>query len=315
MVKDRLAELQEKHVAIMIEEAEATKESDEVGELPMQTFKRKWSGKKYSKKLAVSEFLQKSQIIEDNLKCLRREMDEINRLQKKLDYSPFKDEAEMQKLQKMGKTLLIRAGKLKADIDDLPNTTACKKESDMQQRVQNNQIKRLMNMLRDIVMEFKTNQGNCIEKSREMCRRQRVIMTGTSEEQAGEDGDTVDDLESQQIFTGNYINKISRARRQLQSIRMRERSLNELEGQISELNELFKTMQILVTEQGTKLDTIEQNVNKSQDYVLAAEKSLGTAVVEKQKYDRKRCICAIVIIVILAIIGIIIGVAVSQSTQ
>jgi hypothetical protein len=79
----------------------------------------------------------------------------------------------------MGKNFLLRAGKLKTDIEDLPNKSSCNQQSDMQQRVQRNQIQRLTTMLRDLVIEFKTNQGNCIEKSKSMCRKQREIVRGS----------------------------------------------------------------------------------------------------------------------------------------
>ncbi|XP_076076723.1 syntaxin-like [Mytilus galloprovincialis] len=307
MVKDRLAELQEKHVAVLIEEAEST--GDELAELPTGKFKRRWSGKKYSKKLAVNEFLEKMRTIEDNLKCLRRELDAINKLQTNLHFSPFKDDKEIHRMQEMGKNLLIRAGKLKAEIEDLPNTTSCKKESDMQQRVQNNHIDRLMNMLRDLVIEFKTNQGKLIDKSKEMCSRQRAIVAGSTDENI-EDDDVGELGQNQQVFTGNYISTLGRARRQLQSIKVRERELKELEGQISELNELFKTMHFLVVDQGTKIDTIETNVNQSVDYVQTAEKQLEVAVKHKRQYD-KRVLCIVIVVIIgLAIIGVIIGVSV-----
>lgn len=307
MVKDRLAELQEKHVAANKELADTAE--DQVPELIGQNRQKNISGKKYSKKLAVNEFLKNTRFIEDNLKCLRRELDAINKLQANLQFSPFKDENEMHKLQDMGKNFLLRAGKLKADIDDLPNQSAINQQSDMQQRVQRNQIERLSMMLRDLMIEFKTNQGKCIEKSKEMCRRQKEIVRCSVT-----DSSQLEDLENQQLFTGNYLAEITIARNQLQSIKVREKELQELEGQITELNDLFKTMQILVIDQGAKIDTIETNVNKSADYIHTAETNLGEAVVQKSKYNKRVFVLVAIIVIILIIVAIIIGVTVSNNS-
>lgn len=313
MVKDRLAELQEKHVADII--AKDTEESteDNVPEMPDRSLQKKnWKGKKYSQKLAVNEFLRHTRLIEDNLKCLRRELNEINRLQSNLQFSPFKEEDDIHNLQEMGNNFLLRAGKLKTDIEDLPSKSSCNQQSDMQQRVQRNQIQRLTTMLRDLVIEFKTNQGNCIEKSKGMCRKQREIVRGSLN--ANDASHLEDDLENQQLFTGNYISELTQARGQLQSIRVRERELLKLEGQIVELNDLFKTMQILVVEQGANIDTIEHNVNKSADYIHVAEKNLEVAVEEKRKYNKRLIIIITIVVIVVTILAIIIGVSVSQNS-
>jgi t-SNARE complex subunit (syntaxin) len=313
MVKDRLAELQEKHVADII--AKDTEESteDDVPEMVDRSLqKTNWKGKKYSQKLAVNEFLRHTRIIEDNLKCLRRELNEINRLQSNLQFSPFKEEDDIHNLQEMGKNFLLRAGKLKTDIEDLPNKSSCNQQSDMQQRVQRNQIQRLTTMLRDLVIEFKTNQGNCIGKSKSMCRKQREIVCGSLN--ADDASHLEDDLENQQLFTGNYISELTQARGQLQSIRVRERELLELEGQIVELNDIFKTMQILVVEQGANIDTIEHNVNKSADYIHVAEKNLEIAVEEKRKYNKRLIIIITIVVIVVTVLAIIIGVTVNQNS-
>lgn len=93
---------------------------------------------------------------------------------------------------------------------------------------------------------------------------------------------------------------------QEQLIIEREEEIREIERGIGELNEIFRDLGTIVTEQGTMIDRIEENVMNVRDHTEAGHRELRGAN-RWQKGARRRACC---LMLILGVVGGIIVLAV-----
>ena len=69
-----------------------------------------------------------------------------------------------------------------------------------------------------------------------------------------------------------------------------------------ELHELFLDMSMLVEDQGTLVDRIEDNVLKARDFVDQASTTLRRARVAHDKYRKKKILFAGILTLVIAIV-------------
>ncbi|KAK6188055.1 hypothetical protein SNE40_004319 [Patella caerulea] len=100
----------------------------------------------------------------------------------------------------------------------------------------------------------------------------------------------------------------------LDIIREREQSIKKLETDITDVNQIFKDLGMLIHEQGDVLDSIEANIDSSHINVQEGTQQLSKARNYQSKARRKKCICLIILLVVLIIIGIIVGVTVNKNS-
>jgi t-SNARE complex subunit (syntaxin) len=92
--------------------------------------------------------------------------------------------------------------------------------------------------------------------------------------------------------------------------RQRHEELRNLEGNMTDLHEMFLEMGTLVADQGDQLDVIETNIETAAISVERAKEETRQAVTLKEKIRRKKWTCTICCIVLLLIIGGIIAIVV-----
>ncbi|KAF5276520.1 hypothetical protein FQA39_LY06589 [Lamprigera yunnana] len=93
----------------------------------------------------------------------------------------------------------------------------------------------------------------------------------------------------------------------LQSLREQEQAINKLERDINDVNQIFKELGTMVHEQGEIVDSIEANVERTENYVSEGAQQLRHASKYKNKIMKKKCILAIIgVIILIVIISIII---------
>ncbi|XP_062612993.1 syntaxin-12-like isoform X1 [Saccostrea cucullata] len=93
----------------------------------------------------------------------------------------------------------------------------------------------------------------------------------------------------------------------LEMLREREDAIKQLESDITDVNQIFKDLGMLVHEQGEMLDSIEANVETTATHVEEGRKQLSQAQTYQSKARRKKCICVVILVVVLAVIVIIIA--------
>lgn len=87
-------------------------------------------------------------------------------------------------------------------------------------------------------------------------------------------------------------------------IREREAEIQEIERGVTELNEIFRDLGHIVTEQGEMLDTIEANVMATRDHTEGADRELRQAD-NWQKSARRRAFCLMMIVIIVTTIVVL----------
>ncbi|XP_021932117.1 syntaxin-7 isoform X4 [Zootermopsis nevadensis] len=93
----------------------------------------------------------------------------------------------------------------------------------------------------------------------------------------------------------------------LQLLEEQEQAIRQLESDISDVNQIFKELGAMVHEQGEVIDSIEASVEKTEVFVGEGASQLRQASNYQTKLRKKKCILAICLTVLLAvIIGIII---------
>ncbi|KAK1902975.1 Syntaxin-19 [Dissostichus eleginoides] len=95
-----------------------------------------------------------------------------------------------------------------------------------------------------------------------------------------------------EVFNENLLNDARITRSQLSEIEQRHKELLSLENNMRELRDLFMDIFMLVEEQGSYIEHIQTNVERSQDYVAASNEKFKMAARYKKKNPlRQLCCC------------------------
>ncbi|VDL93155.1 unnamed protein product [Schistocephalus solidus] len=101
---------------------------------------------------------------------------------------------------------------------------------------------------------------------------------------------------------------------QIESEEQRAREMEALESDIVLVNELFTTLATYVHDQGELVDSIEANTEAAYVQVASGVQQLNSAVVHRKSARRRKCICALIFIVLIVIIGLIIGLSLRSNS-
>ncbi|XP_057709305.1 syntaxin-19-like [Corythoichthys intestinalis] len=94
-----------------------------------------------------------------------------------------------------------------------------------------------------------------------------------------------------EVFNENLLNDVKITRSQLSEIEQRHKELLSLESNMMEMKDLFMDIFMLVEEQGTHIEHIQTNVERTQDYVAASNEKFKLAARYKKKNPLRRLCC------------------------
>ncbi|XP_052106577.1 syntaxin-like [Mytilus californianus] len=300
MVKDRLQEMQEKR-------EEYEKQS-----------KKKKKKEKSEDNGDMNVFIDKVNMVENQLEELKKDVAQIKKTQSNLYCSPFVTTANLQDMESKADSIISSSSKIRKDIELIAAENFPKSQKDSllntstQERVHTSQVERLQYELREAMNDFRTSQADYVEKTRARFRRQMEIVKDSGEINGNEQGDN---FQNQALFTGNIILEMQQAKGELQMIDEREQELQHLESQIHEVNKLFKEMHVLVEEQGEMVDNIEKNIEQAVDDVEKGKGQLTEAEKNQKKARKKKICCVSIVAVILIIVIIIVVIMIMQNTE
>uniref|UniRef100_H2MUZ6 Syntaxin-7 n=1 Tax=Oryzias latipes TaxID=8090 RepID=H2MUZ6_ORYLA len=98
----------------------------------------------------------------------------------------------------------------------------------------------------------------------------------------------------------------------LRLIQERESSIRQLEADITDINDIFKDLGMMVHEQGDMIDSIEANVESADVHVQNATQQLARAADYQRSSRKKICILLVVLAIAAVVIGLIIWGATKQ---
>lgn len=176
-------------------------------------------------------------------------------------------------------------------------------------RAQKLQVDRLKSDFHDSIERFSTLQKRAAEK---------VKQTTKLVEKKPQSGGWLDEDDDKSPFLEQEKKREEmQAQEQvieddLMLIRDREERIRQLEGDILDVNEIFRDLGAMISEQGEQIDSIEANVERAYTNVEQGAQQLGKASEYQRKSRKKMCCLLIILLIIVAIITIIIVVALKK---
>ncbi|XP_076021531.1 syntaxin-7 [Genypterus blacodes] len=170
------------------------------------------------------------------------------------------------------------------------------------QRQRKLQKERLLNDFSSALNSFQKTQRQAANKEREFVARVRAssrVSGGQPDEGFGHVAPFASDSQIQ--AEAEAITEDD-----LRLIQERELSIRQLESDITDINDIFKDLGMMVHEQGDMIDSIEANVETADTHVQSGTQQLSRAADYQRSSRKKICILLIVLAVAAVIIGIII---------
>lgn len=285
MVKDRLVELQAKS-----KEAE---EEEKKG--------------KYSKVSTMgdplSNSLSKVSDFDEKISKLRKDVDEMNKLQKNLSTRPHFDQNEFKKevrdMEKLSDQIFSTSTKLQKEVNDFRKEISESDLSGTQAKMMNMHATRLSSEITKLLNDFRAAQVEYIKNTEKIHHKATSVLGNEADTSVSEDKVELD-------FGMGFMKAAQKARLELNEIQARDDEIKKLEGRVIEVNQLFKEINALIMEQGESLDNIEKQVNDASVTVEAGKKQLNEAHKSKKKWFKKKvCLIGFVVVVVLVVAGII----------
>ncbi|KAL8612688.1 hypothetical protein ACOMHN_025339 [Nucella lapillus] len=269
-----------------------------------------------SRESGGSEFGKLSQKIGQNIQKITQNVTQVRRLVAQIGTPQDSDEVRTRVEQTIHYTNQLHK-ETSAYLKDLAHLPPSPSSSE--QRQWKMQKDRYTDEFSNLLKDFQIVQRDAVEKMRASMQRARAH-SGINQSPFQDTYEQQDDLMTTpgvSFSSPGY----SQTREVLQMeqdvdlelLREREDAIKKLEGDIMDVNTIFKDLGMLVHEQGEVLDSIEANIDNAQMTVQEGTHQLSKARDYQSKSRRKKCCLLIVVLVILAIIGIIIAVAVSQK--
>jgi syntaxin 7 len=150
--------------------------------------------------------------------------------------------------------------------------------------------------------EFQVLQKQALSKQKASANAARVALD--SEAVGAEGAAGMGSQPQQQLLQQDQIRLADQSEVDFQEalIIERESEIRNIEQSVSELNELFRDVATMISDQGNQLDTIDVNVMNTRDDMRNADQQLRTAS-RHQKSARGRACCLLVILaIVLAVV-------------
>lgn len=161
---------------------------------------------------------------------------------------------------------------------------------------------------------FQTIQRTAAEKERASVARARA-QSGNYTKSPFDDDTGRDDLNMTPGFSQTRQVLQMEEDVDLEMLHEREAAIKQLESDITDVNQIFKDLGMLVHEQGEMLDSIEANVETTAVHVEEGRKQLSSAQKYQSKARRKKCICVVILVVVLAVIAIILAATLGSKSS
>ena len=287
MVRDRLAELQAKS-AEAEEEAKKGKYSkvDTMGD-------------------PLSDSLSKVSDLDEKLKKLQKDVEEFYKVQKNLVTRPqYDDKAfknEVREMEKLSDQIFATSNKLQKEVNVFRKEVSESDLSGTQAKMMNMHATRLGSGISKLLNDYRAAQVEYINGTQKLHHKATVI-TGN------EDSKGVSENNVELDFGAGFLEEQKQARLELNEIKSRDEELKKIESKVFEVNQLFKEINAIITEQGEAIDNIEKNVEDAAVTVESGREQLKEAHKNKKKWYKKKVCCIVFVVVVVLIVGGIIAI-------
>ncbi|NXM66794.1 STX2 protein, partial [Serilophus lunatus] len=259
----------------------------------------------------MDDFFQQVEEIRNNIAKIAQNVEEVKKQHSIILSAPNPEGRTKEELEELNEEIKKIANKIRARLKAIEQSfdqgdNANRTSVDL--RIRKTQHSVLAHKFVEVMTEYNETQTLFRERSKGRIQRQLEITGKTTTDEELEEM-----LESgnPSIFTSDVCISNSQITRQaLNEIESRHKDIMKLESSIRELHEMFMDMAMFVETQGEMINNIEKNVMNATDYVEHAKEETKKAVKYQSKARRKMWIIIIVSVVLLAIVGLIIGLSV-----
>ncbi|XP_013866955.1 syntaxin-19 [Austrofundulus limnaeus] len=290
-MKDRLEELQQKAQEAPAEGMnpfsveEDGDESVVVGNITPQAVV-------FEEEPIIPNFLSEAQKIRDDISVLETEILKFGQQQKTL-VATMRRFSVMKKESSITRDIKLQAESLHRRLDTLSKQAQKTEEQHgptaVTARIQRSQCAALQSKFQQVMRQY--NEGLLTKQER--CKQFIIRQLEVSEKNVTEE--EVNEMVATgkwEVFNENLLNDAKITRSQLSEIEQRHKELLSLENNMKELRDLFMDIFMLVEEQGASIESIQSNVERTQDYIAVTnEKFKAAARYKKKNPIRQLCCC------------------------
>ncbi|ELU18858.1 hypothetical protein CAPTEDRAFT_210332 [Capitella teleta] len=172
---------------------------------------------------------------------------------------------------------------------------------------------RLMNEFMASLNRLQSVQRDAAEKEKESLHKAKIRRASSVEYDADMTEIRLDMPSSNPYTTQQHGDQIVEDDVDLAMLHEREETVRQLESDITDVNQIFKDLGLLVHDQGEVIDCIERSVEVASVQVEQGTEELRQAKEYKAKCRKKCCYLFIIILVVLGVIGLIIGITLATK--
>ncbi|RXN30976.1 radial spoke head 1-like protein [Labeo rohita] len=236
-------------------------------------------------------FLKEAQSIRDSIEELSSEVSKFSQQQRNF-VATIRRLSIMKKESSMTRDIKLLAESLHKRLDAL-SKQAKQTEAELgpdaaTSRIQKTQHAALFRQFQQVMRQH----NDAILSKQDKCKQFIIRQLEVSGREVSED--EVDNMIEQgkwEIFNENIIVDAKITRTQLSEIEQRHKELLSLESNMKDLRDLFLDVFMLVEEQGHQIESIQANVEKTQDYVAVTKEKFKTAARYKRQNPLRRLCC------------------------
>jgi t-SNARE complex subunit (syntaxin) len=257
------------------------------------------------------DFTRLSQNVGSNIQKMSSQVSDVERMVRQIgtpaDSTDLRE--RLHNLTHLIHNMAKETGEMLKEMNGLP-PSYYQSQSQTDQRQQKLLKEKLVTQFSDCLNRFQESQRLAAKKERESFVRARAHSTTNQwnpfedEAQKGYAGPGGARGPGQQSMPGQSQTQTALQVEEdvdLQGLREREDAIRKLEADISDVNQIFKDLAVLVHEQGEMIDSIEANVDSAQVNVQHANTQLSEAR-NYQSKARRKMVCIIGFLVALALI-------------
>jgi len=141
-------------------------------------------------------------------------------------------------------------------------------------------------------------------------RRLKIVNPKFTEEEVE---NVIDSGRAQQILESVIKDGTGQIANAYQDVMSQHEDIKALEKSIVELMEMFQDMALLIEQQGEKLNSVEQQINKASDYVESGTKALGRA--NQSQKSKRKYMCCCIIIGLIALLAILLPILITTASS
>ncbi|XP_077444044.1 syntaxin-11b.1 [Stigmatopora argus] len=232
---------------------------------------------------ALSSIFQQAQEIHKDIQLIRLEVRRLREQNSRM----FQGVTTMSTIKKdanaIGADIKSRAERVLENLRGMDNTARKLEEvygpNSAITRIARTQYACLSNGFRDAMFDYNATEMSHRDNCKSQIQRQMEIV---GREVTGDEVEEMLEKGHWNTFTDNIMAEGKTARTALSQIEKRHQELVDLENRIQGVHEIFLDVALLVEEQGPMLDSIQTNVQKTDEYLQESLVRLGKA----KRHDR-----------------------------